>query len=142
MAFDEDLLFTHRGLSGPAVLQISSYWQEGTPLAINLAPTVDLPAALAQAKARSRKLIANELATLVPSRLADTWAQREADWQRPINEATDKALARLAAARRPVVRANPLLLQLDPVNLILPLGALPVRLEEGGDQGRVLELQP
>ena len=96
MAFDEDLLFTHRGLSGPAVLQISSYWQEGTPLAINLAPTVDLPAALAQAKARSRKLIANELATLVPSRLADTWAQREADWQRPINEATDKALARLA----------------------------------------------
>jgi predicted flavoprotein YhiN len=74
MAFDEDLLFTHRGLSGPAVLQISSYWREGTPLAVNLAPTVDLPAALAQAKARSRKLIANELATLVPSRLADAWA--------------------------------------------------------------------
>lgn len=96
MAFDEDLLFTHRGLSGPAVLQISSYWQEGTPLAIDLAPTVDLPAALAQAKARSRKLIANELATLVPSRLADAWAQREADWQRPIAEASDKALARLA----------------------------------------------
>lgn len=96
MAFDEDLLFTHRGLSGPAVLQISSYWQEGAPLAINLAPTVDLPAALAQGKARSRKLIANELATLVPSRLADAWAQREADWQRPINEASDKALARLA----------------------------------------------
>jgi predicted Rossmann fold flavoprotein len=96
MVFDEDLLFTHRGLSGPAVLQISSYWQEGTPLAINLAPTVDLPAALAQAKLRSRKLIANELATLVPSRLADAWAQREADWQRPIAEASDKALARLA----------------------------------------------
>ena len=96
MSFDEDLLFTHRGLSGPAVLQISSYWQEGTPLTINLAPTVDLPAALAQGKARSRKLIANELATLVPSRLADAWAQREADWQRPIAEASDKALARLA----------------------------------------------
>lgn len=95
-AFDEDLLFTHRGLSGPAVLQISSYWQEGTPLAIDLAPTVDLPAALALAKARSRKLIANELATLVPSRLADAWAQRETDWQRPIAEASDKALARLA----------------------------------------------
>jgi predicted flavoprotein YhiN len=96
ITFDEDLLFTHRGLSGPAVLQISSYWQEGQPLAINLAPTVDLPQALAQAKARSRKLIANELATLVPSRLADAWAQRETDWQRPINEASDKALARLA----------------------------------------------
>ena len=96
MVFDEDLLFTHRGLSGPAVLQISSYWQEGQPLCINLAPTVDLPQALAQAKARSRKLIANELAQLVPSRLADTWAARNADWQRPVNEASDKALGRLA----------------------------------------------
>lgn len=96
IAFEEDLLFTHRGLSGPAVLQISSYWQEGTPLSLNLAPTVDLPTALAQAKLRSRKLIANELATLVPSRLADAWASQEADWQRPIAEASDKALARLA----------------------------------------------
>ena len=78
------------------MLQISSYWREGTPLAVNLAPTVDLPEALQQAKARSRKLIANELATLVPSRLADAWAQREADWQRPVNEASDKALAKLA----------------------------------------------
>ncbi|QNP59403.1 NAD(P)/FAD-dependent oxidoreductase [Paenacidovorax monticola] len=96
MAFHEDLLFTHRGLSGPAVLQISSYWQPGQPLAIDLAPGVDLPAALAQAKARSRKLIANELATLVPGRLADAWAGQSPDWQRPINEAADKALARLA----------------------------------------------
>ena len=95
-AFHEDLLFTHRGLSGPAVLQISSYWQAGTPLAIDLAPRVDLPAALAQAKARSKQRIANELATLVPSRLAEAWAGRKADWQRPINEASDKALARLA----------------------------------------------
>ena len=96
MVFDEDLLFTHRGLSGPAVLQISSYWQEGTPLSIDLAPGFDLPAAFTQAKARSRKLIANELAQLVPSRLADTWAARDADWQRPVNEASDKALGRLA----------------------------------------------
>ena len=96
MAFHEDLLFTHRGLSGPAVLQISSYWQPGQPLAVDLAPGVDLPAALAQAKARSRKLIANELATLVPGRLADAWAGQSPDWQRPINEAADKALARLA----------------------------------------------
>ena len=95
-AFLEDLLFTHRGLSGPAVLQISSYWQPGTPLSINLAPGTDLPEALALGKARSKKLIANELATLVPSRLADTWAQQSPDWQRPINEASDKALAKLA----------------------------------------------
>ena len=96
MAFMEDLLFTHRGLSGPAVLQISSYWQEGTPIRLNLAPEVDISKALAQAKARSRKLIANELATLVPSRLADAWTQQDPDWQKPISDASDKALARLA----------------------------------------------
>jgi hypothetical protein len=96
MAFNEDLLFTHRGLSGPAVLQISSYWREGTPIRVNLAPELNLPDALAHAKARSRKLIANELGTLVPSRLADAWAVQDADWQRPISEASDKALARLA----------------------------------------------
>ena len=95
-SFAEDLLFTHRGLSGPAVLQISSYWREGTPIRINLAPEVDLPAALARAKATSRKLIANELAAFVPSRLADAWVAQDKDWQRPISEASDKALARLA----------------------------------------------
>jgi predicted Rossmann fold flavoprotein len=96
MAFNEDLLFTHRGLSGPAVLQISSYWSDNTPIRLNLAPDADLPAALARAKATSRKLIANELAGLVPSRLADAWAQQDTDWQRPVSEASDKALARLA----------------------------------------------
>jgi predicted Rossmann fold flavoprotein len=96
MAFTEDLLFTHRGLSGPAVLQISSYWTEGTPIRLNLAPEVNLPEALAQAKMRSRKLIANELATLVPSRLADAWTQQDPDWQKSISDASDKALARLA----------------------------------------------
>ena len=96
MAFHEDLLFTHRGLSGPAVLQISSYWQPGTPLSINLAPNVDLPAALAQAKLRSRKLIANELAAWLPSRLADAWVAQDVEWQRPVAEASDKALNRLA----------------------------------------------
>ena len=96
MAFHEDLLFTHRGLSGPAVLQISSYWQPGQPLAIDLAPGIDLPAALAQAKARSKKRIANELATLVPSRLADAWVGDDPALQRPINEAADRALAALA----------------------------------------------
>jgi predicted Rossmann fold flavoprotein len=96
MAFNEDLLFTHRGLSGPAVLQISSYWREGMPIRVNLAPELNLPDALAHAKARSRKLIANELASLVPSRLADAWTVQDTDWQRPISEASDKALARLA----------------------------------------------
>ena len=99
MSFREDLLFTHRGLSGPAVLQISSYWQAGTPIRINLAPDSALLPALLHAKATSRKLIANELATQLPARLADTWVQQGTNaghnWQRPINEATDKALAAL-----------------------------------------------
>lgn len=96
MAFLEDLLFTHRGLSGPAVLQISSYWQPGTPIALDLAPGTDLPAAFSQAKLRSKKRVANELAALVPTRLADAWVERHPELQRSINEAPDKALAKLA----------------------------------------------
>jgi predicted flavoprotein YhiN len=95
-AFVEDLLFTHRGLSGPAVLQISSYWQPGTPIVLDLAPGTDLLAALTRAKATSRRRVVNELATLMPSRLADAWVQRDADWQRPVAEVSNKALARLA----------------------------------------------
>ena len=100
IAFLEDLLFTHRGLSGPGVLQISSYWQSGTPIRLNLAPDADVADLLTRAKATSRKLIANELATLVPSRLADTWVAQGAalghNWVRPVAEATDKSLAALA----------------------------------------------
>ena len=100
VAFLEDLLFTHRGLSGPGVLQISSYWAEGTPIRLNLAPDTDVTQRLMQAKSTSRKRIANELASLVPSRLAETWvAQGTAlghNWERPIMEASDKALTALA----------------------------------------------
>jgi predicted Rossmann fold flavoprotein len=95
-SFDEDLLFTHRGLSGPGVLQISSYWQAGTDLRINLAPEVDLQDALMAAKQQSKKLIANELNAWVPSRLADTWVSQDPAWQRPVIEASDKALNLLA----------------------------------------------
>ena len=94
--FAEDLLFTHRGLSGPAVLQISSFWREGYCVRINLAPGVDLPATLLRAKATSKKLVANELASLVPSRLADAWAGSDAALKRPIVDAPDKALLGLA----------------------------------------------
>jgi hypothetical protein len=94
--FSEDLLFTHKGLSGPAVLQISSFWREGQSLRVNLAPGHDLPSTLLRAKASSKKLIANELASLVPSRLADAWASTDAALQRSICDATDKALTALA----------------------------------------------
>ena len=100
IAFNEDLLFTHRGLSGPGVLQISSFWQEGAPIRLNLAPQQNIAEQLNQAKASSRKLISNELSSVVPSRLADTWIAQGAalghNWQRPVNEASDKALTVLA----------------------------------------------
>ena len=97
VVFAEDLLFTHRGLSGPAVLQISSYWREGQSVRMNLAPGQDLPAILLRAKASSKKLIANELASVVPSRLADAWVGSDAALQRPISDVPDKALQTLAA---------------------------------------------
>ena len=94
--FAEDLLFTHKGLSGPAVLQISSFWREGQSLRINLAPNLNLSETLLRAKANSKKLVANELANVVPGRLADAWASTDAALQRPVCDATDKALAGLA----------------------------------------------
>ena len=96
VVFSEDLLFTHRGLSGPAVLQISSFWREGEPVRVNLAPGKDLGSALLQAKASSKKLVANELTHLLPSRLADAWVSNDPALQRCITDATDKALQALA----------------------------------------------
>jgi predicted Rossmann fold flavoprotein len=98
MHFDEDLLFTHRGLSGPAVLQISSYWKDNTPIRLNLAPELNLPERLAEAKLRSKKLLGNELASLVPSRLAEAWVSQDAALQRTSAEVPDKALNKLAEA--------------------------------------------
>ena len=100
MVFAEDLLFTHKGLSGPAVLQISSYWQEGGPLRLNLAPAFEQSQALQDhllsCKARSRKKVANELAQLVPTRLAEAWVERDPKLQQPICDVPDKALQALA----------------------------------------------
>jgi predicted Rossmann fold flavoprotein len=97
-SFDEDLLFTHRGLSGPGVLQISSYWHAGEDIRINLAPSLSLEDNLLEAKRHSKKRIANELGTWLPSRLADVWTQHNPAWQRTIMEASDKALVQLAQA--------------------------------------------
>ena len=71
-AFDEALLFTHRGLSGPAVLQASSYWHEGLPIAINLDPAGDLLSKLQAARRDSgRKALATILAQHLPARLVE-----------------------------------------------------------------------
>ena len=102
MLFAEDLLFTHRGLSGPAVLQISSYWQNqgavlaATPIRLNLAPGVNVAAHLQAAKQSSKKRVANELTTLVPSRLAEAWTASDPALQKPIAEVPDRVLLQLA----------------------------------------------
>lgn len=71
--FLEDLLFTHRGLSGPAVLQISSHWRPGTAIHINLLPQHNLLAELIEAKQTSRRQLGNELGSLLTQRLAEAW---------------------------------------------------------------------
>jgi len=70
--FRENLLFTHRGLSGPAILQISSYWNGRAPLAINLLPERDAASWLS-AHARSAARLDNVLAEGLPKRLAQQW---------------------------------------------------------------------
>jgi predicted Rossmann fold flavoprotein len=96
--FLEDLLFTHRGLSGPAILQISSFWRPGTPIRLDLAPACDLAAALAAAKQASKRQLGNELAEILPRRLADTWlAGQPALAERPMPEQRDRDLRQLAA---------------------------------------------
>src|SRR3546814_2226988 len=74
--FLEDLLFTHRGLSGPAVLQISSYWNPGDAIVIDLAPGQNLEKGLLDAKAGSRQQLGSVLAGLWPKRLADRKSTR------------------------------------------------------------------
>ncbi|HEY0063706.1 MAG TPA: NAD(P)/FAD-dependent oxidoreductase [Telluria sp.] len=69
--FREDLLFTHRGLSGPAILQISSYWQPGTPIIINLLPEMDVAQELIEGKTTLKKQLGNVLSQWLPSRLAE-----------------------------------------------------------------------
>lgn len=71
-SFDEALLFTHRGLSGPAILQISSYWQEGEQIMVDLTPASDLFEILKEARhSAGRKAITTILSMHLPSRLID-----------------------------------------------------------------------
>jgi len=69
--FREDLLFTHRGLSGPAVLQISSFWESGKALRINLLPEIDVAQDLVENKTTIKKNLANHLSQYLPARLVD-----------------------------------------------------------------------
>ncbi|WP_127142591.1 NAD(P)/FAD-dependent oxidoreductase [Pelagibacterium montanilacus] len=96
--FDEAVLFTHRGLSGPAILQISSYWREGEAITVDLAPGVDAFGALRSARASNGKqAVQTVLGEILPRRLA----QSIAEWSGldgPIGGQSDKALRAIGGA--------------------------------------------
>ncbi len=97
-SFDEAVLFTHRGLSGPAVLQASSYWREGTAIDVNLMPDTNLFEALKEKRSQSgaRKLT-NELSHFLPARLVETLAQT-LDLSGNIADQSDAKLAGITGA--------------------------------------------
>jgi predicted Rossmann fold flavoprotein len=96
-AFDEALLFTHRGLSGPAVLQASSYWDAGTAITVNLSPETDL-ATLLREKRQSdgKKALTTELARHLPARLVDHLSA-EFDFSGRLGDLSDARIDTLAA---------------------------------------------
>ncbi|CAN5422831.1 NAD(P)/FAD-dependent oxidoreductase [soil metagenome] len=72
--FTEDLLFTHRGLSGPAVLQVSSFWQPGRSVGIDLGAAAGLHEAFETARSQGRQTLGGLLASVLPRRLVETFA--------------------------------------------------------------------
>jgi predicted Rossmann fold flavoprotein len=96
--FDEALLFTHRGLSGPAILQISSYWRAGEDIVIDMAPAADVLALLKQLRRdHPRQELATALAGFFPKRLAQTVADAIGGPAR-LADFSDKLLSSVAAA--------------------------------------------
>jgi len=92
-SFRENMLVTHRGLSGPAILQISSYWQHGQPLHINLLPDCDMAELLNEQKA-SKKLLSNFLMQWFPKSFSEVWcaelfAHKKIE-NKPLNQYNDK----------------------------------------------------
>jgi len=96
--FAEAMLFTHRGLSGPAILQISSYWREGRAITVSMAPGIDMAGALRAARqARGKQAVVTLLAEHLPRRLAQTILD-EAGAPANVGDLSDKLIARLDQA--------------------------------------------
>jgi len=89
-SFREKMLITHRGLSGPAILQISSYWREGKAIRIDLAPDCDVTAAIRESKLRNLAAARSTFQGILPKRFAARWLDTHAPgaW-------TNQALAQL-----------------------------------------------
>ena len=99
-AFEEALLFTHRGLSGPAVLQSSSYWRDGEDVNIALAPNFDIDAALKSYRTTDgRKAVTTILSTHIPARLLDFLAD-DIDLSGNVGDLSDARIGDLTSALR------------------------------------------
>ena len=97
VSFEEALLFTHRGLSGPAILQISSYWREGDDIVVDMAPGSDVLAGLKELRRdHPKQEMATVLADYVPKRLARNIADATGGPER-LADFSDKLLAKVAA---------------------------------------------
>ena len=98
VSFDEAVLFTHRGLSGPAILQISSYWREGMPITLNLWPAGNLLDRLRDQRQKSgRRDISTNLAEWLPKRLVAYLADLYG-WRGNLADHSDAALTNIVQA--------------------------------------------
>jgi predicted Rossmann fold flavoprotein len=97
--FPEDMLFTHRGLSGPAILQISSYWQPGDEVVVNLAPQTDIADFLAtQQQAHPEQEVKTALGKLLPKRLVEKLLTLQVFLNQPLKALNPKSINQLAAS--------------------------------------------
>jgi predicted Rossmann fold flavoprotein len=97
-SFEEAILFTHRGVSGPAILQVSSYWREGQEIAVDMAPGADVFEALRAARTEhGKQAVATVLGRWLPNRLAHHVADTEGASGR-VADTPDKAMRRVAEA--------------------------------------------
>ncbi|HEA17814.1 MAG TPA: NAD(P)/FAD-dependent oxidoreductase [Pseudoalteromonas prydzensis] len=96
-SFKENILFTHRGLSGPAILQISSFWRAGQAVTINLLPELDLTAQLATwRETQAQKSLKNSLATILPKRFIEILHESKAIPDCNVNQLTHSQIDALA----------------------------------------------
>jgi len=96
-SFTENLLFTHRGLSGPAILQLSSYWQPGEAIRVNFLPNLDIAAELKTRRQQKQKsTIKTNLADYLPKRLLECLLPEDC-LQRSLPDCSDQQLEQIAA---------------------------------------------
>ena len=92
--FRENVLFTHRGLSGPAILQIASYWEHGRELSINLLPYYDMQQILIDQRS-NRMLLDNFLTQYLPKRFTEIWCLQFGE-NKPLNQYSENSINKIA----------------------------------------------